>query len=250
MNTGSSPEGDAFRHWMQLNRMATFGEIAAALIHELGQSVTGVCGASDVLEYCLNDSQLKNDPTLVNALDLLVQAGKRTAEQVTRIWDFVKTEAPRPDWVNLGSVLAESLALMSPAARVSGVRIHTGIPSGTIRVWADESLLQLAIVRLLRYGIAAITSDAGSDRQIQVEILTHPDGFGTLCVQYDRQTPTESNAPTRFEKQLDCTLRPEHESFALCRMIAESVGGSFQATYDTVRNKTIATLSLRTTAET
>lgn len=247
MNTGSLPEGDAFRHWIQLNRMATFGEIAAALIHELGQSVTGVCGASDVLEYCLKDSKLKADPTLVNALDLLVQAGKRTADQISRIWDFVKTEAPRPELINLGSVLAESLALMTPVARISGVRIHSSIPPGIIRVWADESLTQLAIVRLLRYAVAAITSDAGSDRQIQIQILSRTDGQGILTVEFDQLAPSESTAATRFQKQPDGGLRPEHESFALCRMIAESVGGTFQVTQHAARNKSIATLALRTT---
>jgi PAS domain S-box-containing protein len=113
-------QGDLAR----INRVTTMGELAASLVHEVSQPITGVITNADV---CLR--KLERSEPDVDAARLAVTRIQRDAERASDIVrrirsQFLKAASSR-EGLDLNEIIQETIALLRPEAARYDVAIRT-----------------------------------------------------------------------------------------------------------------------------
>ena len=217
---GKSASNQAVLQRTHMLQMSVFGELAAALVHSLGQPVTAATGAKDLLldangQFYLNKGNERAVAILLESVDDL-------AARFKKIWDFVRVRKPSLETVGINSICEDAIDLVRESARHAGVAIDFSAGRG-LTATVDPSLVQLALVSLLHRSVLALTSATESNRSVSVS--TSGEGCSYLCIKISHDGFGLSG-----EEQFDSTLGVEvsvKENLTLdtCRLIAEEHGG-------------------------
>ena len=156
-------------------RLATVGEMASLLSHELNQPLAAIAsyaaGSMNLLDT--HDAGPDSD-----TLPLLRQAAQRIAEQAERagrviksVHDFVRRrEQPREAW-RVDVLIDAVLPLARLQARKSGTRIEVDLPTQPLRVVCDRTMIEQVLLNLTRNGIQAMEeSTALADRVLGLRV--------------------------------------------------------------------------------
>ena len=143
--------------------LASAGEMAAGLSHQVGNSLAALAGYGRLLKA-------KRDvPEEVERLAGRVQAEVKELEQVTR--DFLKFARPEelsPEPVDVAELADEVLGSFRRELSAGGVRLRRRFGQAVIRASADRVLLKEALANLVRNALEAMPS--GGDLEVEVSL--------------------------------------------------------------------------------
>lgn len=236
-----------------LYRLAVVGEIAASLIHELGQGLTVIRSSVDILkEFAKTGERLGAEP-VQRTLELLARSGDSTSEWIHRIWNFLKADKPAFTSVSLPDVIADCVDLIRPSARHSGISIVADVPTDLPVIVTDSSLLRLILVRLLKYCLSQSVSESNMYQTIFLSASLRPQrqqisivlGFQKDLMQVAdptaikpapahlrrnvRSSPPHTASPVRTANSFRGMSEPESADSvsSLCRAVAEMIGAEY-----------------------
>lgn len=151
-------------------RLATVGEMASLLSHELNQPLAAIAS------YASGSMNLLEDGTAPDPADreMLRQAMARIAEQADRagrtiksVHDFVRRREQAREAVSAALLVDAVLPLVRLQARKSGTRIEVDMPTPAPRVLADRTMVEQVLLNLTRNGIQAMEGeDTPSSRRV------------------------------------------------------------------------------------
>ena len=146
------------------SQLATVGELASGLAHEIKNPVIGVTHGLDLVRRRIGD-----DPALTPILDEMTRQLARIESTVHDLLAFARPANPQLGPVNANDAVSRAILLIQPAAEHGGVRLEVlADPSGP-RLHADAVLLHQALVNLLMNAVQA--TPAGG----RIEVRLHPD---------------------------------------------------------------------------
>jgi two-component system, LuxR family, sensor histidine kinase DctS len=141
-------------------RLATVGEMASLLSHELNQPLSAIAS------YASGSLNLIEAPEAIDR-EMLRQAMSRIAEQADRagrtiksVHDFVRRREQAREAVSAALLIDCVLPLVKLQARKSGTRIDVQLPEPVPRVLADRTMIEQVLLNLTRNGIQAMESQA------------------------------------------------------------------------------------------
>ncbi len=144
-------------------RLATVGEMASLLSHELNQPLAAIASYAGGSLNLLDDA---SSPLAVDR-EMLKQALTRIAEQADRagrtiksVHEFVRRREQALEAVAVSVLVDAVLPLVRLQARKSGARIDVQMPSPAPRVMADRTMVEQVLLNLTRNGIQAMESGA------------------------------------------------------------------------------------------
>jgi two-component system, LuxR family, sensor histidine kinase DctS len=143
-------------------RLATVGEMASLLSHELNQPLAAIAsyaaGSLNLLQAGAPDAE---------TAAMLQQAAQRIAEQAERagrviksVHDFVRRREQARESVRVDVLFDAVLPLVRLQARKSGTRIEVDLPEPPPRVQCDRTMIEQVLLNLTRNGIQAMESHA------------------------------------------------------------------------------------------
>jgi two-component system sensor histidine kinase DctS len=143
-------------------RLATVGEMASLLSHELNQPLAAIAS------YATGSLNLLEAPeALSEDREMLRQAVARIAEQAERagrtiksVHDFVRRREQAREALSAALLVDAVLPLVRLQARKSGTRVDVELPSPPPRVWADRTMIEQVLLNLTRNAIQAMESEA------------------------------------------------------------------------------------------
>lgn len=165
-----------------VSRMATMGEMAAGIAHELNQPLSAIATYARACERFLNAAQPDLPETISSLAEIGLEA-MRAGEIIRRLRQLVsggQSLDHAPTQVN--ELVRDLGVLMQADARVHRTQIDFDLAPTLAMIRADRTQLQQMVLSLVRNAIEAL-ADAGTNaRKVVVRTSQLPDGRIELSV--------------------------------------------------------------------
>ena len=206
------------------NRLATMGQLAASIAHEVNQPIGAVRNnAHAALRFLAG-----NAPDLAEvreALECVVNETYRAGDIIGGIRDQVKKTPPRKEIVDLNEAIREVIALVRGELTKHRVSVQTQLAEGLAAVHGDRVQLQQVMLNLILNAIEAMTSVDDEARELVVSTESSP-AEGLLVAVGDSGPGV---APEDRERIFGSfyTTKPDGVGIGLsiCRAIIDAHGG-------------------------
>ncbi|SDI68564.1 PAS domain S-box protein [Billgrantia gudaonensis] len=182
-------EAQSRRHQEQIahaNRLATTGELASNIAHELNQPLGTMANyASGALMQLAADPQ-RPASDLETPLARINDQVQRLAERLRHIRTFVRKGQTRPRPVPLLEVVDAACRLCEWQYQQSGITLEHALPESLPRVLADPVALEQVLINLLINALEASRETPAAER---VTIRAHRSGPREVTVTVSDQGP-------------------------------------------------------------
>ena len=246
-------------------RLATVGEMASLLSHELNQPLSAIASYASGSLNLLDDADragAKRDDT-AELRGLLRQSVSRIAEQAERagrtiksVHDFVRRREQAREVLPPASLVDAVLPLVGLQARKSGTRIEVDIAAAAPRVWADRTMVEQVLLNLSRNAIQAMEDSTPAPARVLRLVVRplespvpHPPGAASAAgwVEFSVGDAGPGIAPEVVQRLFTPFFTTRSEGMglglSLCRTVIEQHGGSLD--FDTGPHGTTFRFTLR-----
>lgn len=213
-------------------RLATVGEMASLLSHELNQPLAAI---SSYAAGSLNLLQVdEGEPPDADLLPLLRQALGRIAEQAERagrviksVHDFVRRREQQRETIAADQLLDSVMPLVRLQARKSGTSIRIEVPMRAPRVVCDRTMVEQVLLNLARNGIQAMESLPGPEQR---RLVLGARQLDARWVEFSVTDAGPGIAPAVAERLFTPFFTTRQEGMglglSLCRTVIEQHGGT------------------------
>jgi hypothetical protein len=132
-------------------QLASVGELAAGIAHEIKNPLAGASSGVDMLEQ-----ELPGTPSSESLLRQVREQLRRIESAIRDLLLYARPKQPMVGWAAPRQLVERSVALVGPQAEAARVRIEQNAVSVTKRVRVDPELLTQALVNLSLNGIQAM----------------------------------------------------------------------------------------------
>jgi two-component system, LuxR family, sensor histidine kinase DctS len=211
-------------------RLATVGEMASLLSHELNQPLAAIASyASGSLN--LIDEPGPDTPDMIRqALSRIAEQAERAGRVIKSVHDFVRRREQLHETLSADILLETVLPLARMHSRKSGTRVELDLPvapARTPRVRCDRTMVEQVLLNLARNGIQAMEgSTVLEDRVLVLRVRQQQPGRVTFSV-IDRGPGIAPDVAARLFTPF-FTTRSEGMGLglSLCRTVIEQHGGT------------------------
>ena len=215
-------------------RLATVGEMASLLSHELNQPLAAIASYATGSLNLLNDThQPDSAEARAETQSLLRQAAQRIAEQAERagrviksVHDFVRRREQAREVIRVDDLIESVMPLVRLQARKSGARIELDLPTPPPRVECDRTMLEQVLLNLTRNGIQAMeTTTPLPKRELLIRVRhTHERWVTFSVIDHGRGVPPDV-AERLFTPFFTTRAEGMGLGLSLCRTVIEQHGG-------------------------
>ncbi|MFA3782394.1 sensor histidine kinase [Melioribacteraceae bacterium 4301-Me] len=140
----------------QSEKMASLGQLAAGVAHEINNPLTGVLTYSS---YLLKRTQ--NNPELQEDLKVIVRETMRSREIVRGLLDFARQSTPKKTKININEIIDRALSVVNNQLRLNNVIIEKNYDDKLPSITADANQMQQVFINLLVNANDSISKDGG-----------------------------------------------------------------------------------------
>jgi PAS domain S-box-containing protein len=211
------------------SRVATLGELAASIAHEVNQPLAAVATNGTAGLRWLN----RDTPDIGevrSAIERMVSETHRASEVIRRIRAMARKAEPQKAALNLVEIIDESLALVDRELKRNKVELERGFELESVSVTGDRVQLQQVIINLLMNGMQAMVNAKIKRRALRLRLLNSDAGSISCEIKDSGPGIAADRMPLLF--MAFYTTKPEGMGMGLsiCRSIIEAHGGRIWAT--------------------
>lgn len=145
----------AVRAACQSERLASIGQLAAGIGHEINNPLMNIMSLASLIE----DSVSKDNKEVCNDIKLLKDEGSRCARIVQGILSFAREKEPSYEEFDMAKLINETIGLLQHRFDSAAIHLKTSI-SQTLLMEGDANLLQQVLVNILLNAIQASPTES------------------------------------------------------------------------------------------
>jgi C4-dicarboxylate-specific signal transduction histidine kinase len=196
------------------DRLATLGQLAASVAHEINNPVSGVLNLSMLLERLMANGEFPpgREAEFRKYLGLISQETARVGRIVSDLLAFSRRSSPQRAPVDLNKVVRTTLGLAGHKLKLSNAEVVLDLHDNLPPVECDASQMQQVVLNLVLNGAEAMQSRGGGQLTIHTRLLS--DGRN---VELSVRDTGEGIAPENLHKIFDpfFTTKPEGKGVGL-----------------------------------
>ncbi|MFT3664018.1 sensor histidine kinase [Piscinibacter sp.] len=215
-------------------RLATVGEMASLLSHELNQPLTAIASYAAGSLNLLGPNPEPGAPAEAETETMLRQAAQRIAEQAERagrviksVHDFVRRREQAREALRADLLFDAVMPLVKLQARKSGTRIEIDLPDPSPRVVCDRTMVEQVLLNLTRNGIQAMEDSTEPARRVLTlkARQTHARWVSFSVIDHGPGIPADV-AARLFTPFFTTRREGMGLGLSLCRTVIEQHGGA------------------------
>jgi len=152
-------------------RLATVGEMASLLSHELNQPLAAISSYATGSRNLIDDAHLPPELTghLSQAIERIAQQAERAGKVIKSVHDFVRRRDQAREAVTPARLIDNVMPLVSLQARKLGVRVQVDCAPDLSAVWCDRTMVEQILLNLARNGMQAM-ADQTADKVLTLSV--------------------------------------------------------------------------------
>ncbi|MFL5481973.1 MAG: PAS domain-containing protein [Gemmatimonadaceae bacterium] len=155
--------------------VATAGELAASIAHEVNQPLSGIITNSSTCLRML-DAEPPNVDGARETARRTIRDGNRASEVVARLRGLFSKQEFTFDWLDLNEATQEVIALSSSDLQRNNITVESDLDERLPQITGDRIQLQQVILNLIRNATDAMTDVDGRPRRLIVRTVRDSDG--------------------------------------------------------------------------
>jgi len=220
--------GDAQADLAHVARLATMGELAASIAHEINQPISAIATqAAACLRWLERDK-----PDLDEAREGLVRAerdARRARDVVRGLTTLAKRSRPQQSVVDIDNAIAEVLSFVRSEIILHGITLHSDLHAGNRSVYGDRVQLQQVLLNLIMNSIEAMSATADLPRTLTLSSELTATGGMLMTVQDTGAGLDPAIADRIFYGFFTTKPNGMGMGLSICRSIIEAHGGQIWA---------------------
>jgi two-component system sensor kinase FixL len=164
-----------------VSRLATMGEMAAGIAHELNQPLTAIASYAQACDWLLARGST-DTAEIRDALQQITAQGLRAGEIIRRLRNLVRTPDTSRVVTNVNELIEELKGLAITDARAHNVRLMLDLAPELEQIVVNRVEIQQVVLNLVRNAIEALEGVPPERRDIVLRTAPGPAANVELCV--------------------------------------------------------------------
>jgi len=166
---------DARKQVFQSDKMASLGRLAAGVAHEINNPLTGILTYSSFLL-----KRTKDQPELLEDLQVIVRETKRSREIVKGLLDFSRQTMPKKYKEDINTIINRAVKVVENQLKLDKITVAQNIKSNLPQPTIDANQIQQVFINLIDNAGHALEESGGT---ITISTnLVHLPPFGIIAV--------------------------------------------------------------------
>ena len=158
---------------LNVSRLATIGEMAAGIAHELNQPLTAIANYSQACERMLSQPR-PDTQALRMALGEITSQAVRASQIIGRLRTLARSHEMRREPTDVNSMVTEVAALAGADARARDVQVVLNLDPALPTVVLDPVQIQHVLLNLLRNATEAVAAVPSGERRVTIRSALTP----------------------------------------------------------------------------
>ena len=217
----------------QTDRLASLGQLAASVAHEINNPISGVLNLSMLMQRILKDDGIPQErvPEFRKYLAQVVQETSRVGRIVSDLLSFSRRQKPQRAEADLNRIVKATLSLTAHKLKLANVTVDADLADNLPAVRCDSSQIQQVVLNLVLNGAQATQMRA--ERRLAVRTRQVQNGAAVaLSVEDNGEGVRAENLSRIFDPFF--TTKPEGKGvglgLAVSYGIVEAHGGDIAVT--------------------
>jgi two-component system NtrC family sensor kinase len=153
----------ANRKLVQSDRLASLGQLAASVAHEINNPIAGILTLSMLVQRILKENGIPPErvPEVKKYLSQIVSETARVGRIVTDLLAFSRRSKPQRVGANLNTIIRSTLSILDHKLKLMNVTLDQRLADVLPPVKCDVSQIQQVLINLVMNGAEAMMSKGG-----------------------------------------------------------------------------------------
>jgi two-component system, LuxR family, sensor histidine kinase DctS len=207
-------------------RLATMGEMASLLSHELNQPLAAISSYATGTANMIEQPGSASPKDVSHALSQIAAQAERAGKVIKSVHDFVRRRESKHESVAAQSLLDAVMPLVQLQARKLSVQVQVGRLAGLPKVKIDRIMVEQVLLNLARNGIQAMDATPQAQRILHIRAKALDAQWLEFSVADFGQGITDETAKQLFTPFFSTKPDGMGLGLSLCRTVVEQHGGS------------------------
>ena len=130
-------------------RLATLGEMAAGIVHEMKQPLNGISITADLIRLLQKRSELTGE-MLQGHLDMIKSMVTRLSKIINHLRGFCHIDSSKFSAIKVETVIDGAFSILGEQLRLHQVEVVREVPEGLPDLWGEPNQIEQVLVNLLQ----------------------------------------------------------------------------------------------------
>lgn len=200
------------------NRVATLGQLSAAIAHELSQPMTGIITNCNTCLRKLSDG-LNNLDGVREVVRRTLRDGERAMQVIVRLRALFSNKEPMLEPVDLNEATREVIALSSSEIQTGRVILRTKLENDLPLISVDRIQIQQVILNLVKNALDAMNEIDDRPRDLLISTFEADDG----SVQLDVADSGVGFDPQKMNRMFEVFYTTKNEGMGVGLAVSRSI---------------------------